>query len=303
MSSSLRNAVKRITHKERSQPTARQHLGFLEKKQDYKKRAVNFHRKEDRLRAMQRKATMRNPDEFYMGMHNAQINADTGQHQQTEAAMQKELSDQIGAEAVRVMKDQDLTYVRMQKQKDSKKAQRLKESLHLIGAANQINQSSKKQSSSSSSSRTSKHTIFVESKDEADAFDPAEHFDTAPELVDRAFNRLRKSKLRKLALEQLGYDDEGDVLEDHDDQQQKVTKLDLERQEKMARKAAKSAARARSNAYGELEARTKRAAIMELAEAHLTTDKLLQGKGRKRKIKAAEHGKPAQYQWRRKRKR
>lgn len=288
MSSSLRNAVKRVTHKERSQPTARQHLGFLEKKQDYKKRAVNYHRKEDRIQAMQRKATMRNPDEFYFGMHNAQVK--DGQHQQTEEAMQKELSDQIGAEAVRVMKDQDLTYVRMQKQKDSKKAQRLKESLHLIGAKQQ----------SSLSTRSAKHTIFVASKDQAEEFDPAEHFDTAPELVDRAFNRPRKSKLRKLALEQLGYGEDGEEL-DHGDQ--KVTNADLQWQEKMARKAARSASKARSNAYGELEARAKRAAVMELAEAHLTTDKLLQGKGRKRKTKAAEQGKPAQYKWRRKRKR
>lgn len=286
--SSLRNAVKRVTHKERSQPTARQHLGFLEKKQDYKKRAVNYHRKEDRIQAMQRKATMRNPDEFYFGMHNAQVNQD-GQHQQTEAAMRKELSDEIGAEAVRVMKDQDLTYVRMQKQKDSKKAQRLKESLHLIGAGKQSSKQSK-----------AKHTIFVASKDQAEQFDPAEHFDTAPELVDRAFNRPRKSKLRKLALEQLGYGEDGEAL-DHDDT--KVTQADVQFQEKLARKSARTAAKARSNAYGELEARSKRAAVMELAEAHLTTDKLVQGKGRKRKIKAAEQGKPAQYKWRRKRKR
>lgn len=288
--SSLRNAVKRVTHKERSQPTARQHLGFLEKKQDYKKRAINYHRKEDRIQAMQRKATMRNPDEFYFGMHNAQVNRETGKHSMTEEARRKELSDEIGAEAVRVMKDQDITYVRMQKQKDSKKAKRLKESLHLIGAG--VGKSSK-----------AKHTIFVATKDEADNFDPAEHFDTAPELVDRAFNRPRKSKLRKLALEQLGYgEDDGEAL-DSGNPEDKVTQEDLRYQEKRARKNARSAAKARSNAYGELEARNKRAAVMELAEAHLHVDKLVQGKGRKRKISAAENGKPAQYKWRRVRKR
>jgi U3 small nucleolar RNA-associated protein 11 len=281
--SSLRNAVKRITHKERSQPQARAHLGILEKKKDYKQRAVNYHRKEDRIKAMQRKASMRNPDEFYFGMHNAQIRG--GSHQKTQEAIQKELEDQIGAEAVRVMKDQDLNYVRLQKQRDMKKAEKLKESLHFLGT--------------NSGYKGAKHTIFVDSKEEADNFDPAKHFDTAPELVDRAFNRPRKSKLRAAALQQLGYGQDGE-LDPHDEH---LTEEDLKWQEKMARKAARAAAKDRSNAYGELEARAKRAAAMEVAEAHLQTEKLLAGKGRKRKIKAAENGKPAQYKWRRKRKR
>jgi len=290
--SSLRNAVKRITHKERSQPNARAHLGFLEKKVDYKKRALNYHAKEDRIQAMQRKATMRNPDEFYFGMHKSQIK--DGKHQQTEEARRQELADEIGVEAVRIMKDQDLNYVRMQKQKDAKKAQRLQENLHLIGA-------------SSSSKKKSKHTIYVATQDDAEQFDAAEHFDTAPEFVDRAFNRPRKSKLRKLALQQMGLNEDGEPLDDRDENVnsnvQKTTQQDLKWQEKQAKKQARGAAKERGKAYGALEARTKRAAVMELAEAHLTVDKLVQGKGRKRKIKAAENGKPAQYKWRSKRKR
>ena len=47
--SSLRNAVKRVTHKERSQPRARNHLGLLEKKKDYQRRAKDFHFKTDLL--------------------------------------------------------------------------------------------------------------------------------------------------------------------------------------------------------------------------------------------------------------
>jgi len=287
--SSLRNAVKRITHKERSQPRARAHLGFLEKKQDYKKRADNYHKKEDQIKAMQRKASMKNPDEFYFGMHNSQLK-DGYSHQKTQEATQRELADRIGPEAVRIMKDQDLTYVRLQKQKDIRKAQRLKESLHLIDGDRET-------------SKKAKHTIYVATKDEADNFDAAEHFDTAPELVDRSFNRPRKSKLRALALKQLGIvADDGDAAVEADPLE-KPTVEDLKWQAKMARKVAKKAARARSNAYGEMEARTKRAATMEVAEAHLETEKLVSGKGRKRKIQAAEDGKPAQYKWRRKRKR
>ena len=69
--SSLRNAVKRVAHKERSQPKSRQHLGLLEKKKDYKVRATDFHRKEDRIKAMRQKASMKNPDEFYLGGNNS----------------------------------------------------------------------------------------------------------------------------------------------------------------------------------------------------------------------------------------
>ncbi len=44
---------------------------MLEKKKDYKERADNFHRKEDALRRLRRKAEERNPDEFYFAMEKA----------------------------------------------------------------------------------------------------------------------------------------------------------------------------------------------------------------------------------------
>ena len=281
--SSLRNAVKRITHKERAQPQHRSNLGILQKKSDYKKRAIDYHRKEDRIRAAQAKASMRNPDEFYFGMKNSQVQ--DGKHRKTDEARQKEFEASVGHEIVRVMKDQDLSYVRMQKQRDIKKVERLQANLHFIegGAA--------------SVGKKRKHTIFVDSVEDAEGFDVAKHFDTLPELAGRAFNRPRIDALKKAALEASGLlgrkDDEVAVS--------KRTPQQLALAAKQAKKTARKAAKARAAAYAETEARMKRVAAMERAEAHLVTEKLIAQKGRKRKIKAAENGMPAVYKWRRQR--
>ena len=292
--SSLRNAVKRIAHKERSQPQGRKHLGILEKKKDYKKRADDYHRKEDRIKVMQQKASMRNPDEFYFGMNKTQMK--DGKHQ---VAVDNDRSN-LSHDVIRLMKDQDLSYVRMQKQKDSKKVDRLKSSLHLMGVGEDGDAIGRSGAGAGNgaNSKKRKHTIFLDNAEDAKNFNVAEHFDTLPEIANRAYNRPRISKLRQIALQKVSYRQNGDG---NDEQYQPTTTEELEYQAKLERKQARKIAKARLASYGELEARTKRVEAMELAEAHLVTEKLVQGKGRKRKIKAAEDGKPAQYKWRRKR--
>ena len=73
--SSLKNIVKTRTYRERDQPTARKHLGLLEKKKDYKLRAKDYHRKEDAIKALKEKALFKNPDEFYFNMSNTKMQA------------------------------------------------------------------------------------------------------------------------------------------------------------------------------------------------------------------------------------
>ena len=48
--SSLRNAVKRKTHKERAQPKGRKRLGLLEKHKDYVLRARDFQSRSSRAK-------------------------------------------------------------------------------------------------------------------------------------------------------------------------------------------------------------------------------------------------------------
>lgn len=274
--SSLRNAVKRIAHKERSQPTKRQHLGILQKKKDYKKRADDYHRKTDRINRMKQKAAMRNPDEFYFGMNTSSMKA--GKH--------KNESDytNLPPEMIKLMKDQDLSYIRMQRQKDAKKAERLQTSLHLLTSqAEEEDQKPKR-----------KHTVFVNDKESAENFDVTDHFDTIPELAGRTFNRLRRQDVERLAKDSTTtYDENGEDYQ--------MTSRELEKQAKIEKKIAKRLAKARASAYGEMEARINRAKAMQNAEDQLITEKNVASKGRKRKIKEAEDGRPAQYKWRRKR--
>ncbi|GLJ30394.1 hypothetical protein SUGI_0601420 [Cryptomeria japonica] len=122
--SSLRNAVKRRTHKERAQPAARSKLGLLEKHKDYVVRARDFHKKEEAIRILQEKAASRNPDEFYFKMINTKIV--DGVHRP------QSLAKKYSAEEMLLMKTQDIGYVLQKVQSEKKKVERLSSVLHRI---------------------------------------------------------------------------------------------------------------------------------------------------------------------------
>ncbi|KAL2634806.1 hypothetical protein R1flu_006285 [Riccia fluitans] len=120
--SSLRNAVKRKTHKERAQPSYRAKYGILEKHKDYVLRAKDFHKKEKEIKILQEKASFRNPDEFYFKMINSQtVN---GIHRQ------KNGGKIYTQEEIMLMKTQDLRYVLNKAQAEKKKVERLQSVLH-----------------------------------------------------------------------------------------------------------------------------------------------------------------------------
>ena len=60
--------MKSKEHRERSQPLARQSLGLLEMKKDYKIRAEEHHKKQKLIQKLKLQAALKNPDEFHTHM-------------------------------------------------------------------------------------------------------------------------------------------------------------------------------------------------------------------------------------------
>ena len=178
--SSLRNAVQRGNHKERSQPYERQKWGLLEKRKDYQLRSRDYNAKKAKKAALSAIAKERNPDEFYFGMTSSRTR-DGGIR-----VAERPDSEALPQDAVKLLKTQDAGYIRVQAEMERRKIEDLEGRLAFVAGG------AKK-----------KHTVFVEAELEAKRFDAAEFFDTHPDLVDRGFNR---PKLEQLAAGGFGED-------------------------------------------------------------------------------------------------
>ena len=172
---SLRNAVKRKTHKERAQPAKRAKFGLLEKAKDYRLRAKDYRRKKGRLRVLKQKAEFKNPDEFYFSMNNKKTK--DGVH--LGGNNSEELNAPISADVLNMMRTQDGSYVQTKINEEASKIEKLQSNLAFLSDNNNNN----------------KHTLFVNSREEIDNFSPTKYFDTVDELSSRAYNRPRKKTL------------------------------------------------------------------------------------------------------------
>ncbi|WVQ99626.1 hypothetical protein IAU59_006763 [Kwoniella sp. CBS 9459] len=113
----------RRNHKERAQPLHRARLGLLEKHKDYVHRARDYKSKQDRIRKLREKAAFRNKDEFYWGMVKGQTKDGVAIGDRGNVA--------LDTDVVKILKSQDLGYVRVQIAKDEKKITKLRAELEV----------------------------------------------------------------------------------------------------------------------------------------------------------------------------
>ncbi|KAF8078834.1 small-subunit processome [Lyophyllum atratum] len=121
MTSSLRNSIHRRNHKERSQLAHRSKLGILEKHADYVKRARDYHSKQDRLTRLKQKASEKNKDEFYFSMRNEGTKGGVHIKDRGNVALPTDI--------VKVLKTQDENYIRTMRTAGMKKIDKIKSQL------------------------------------------------------------------------------------------------------------------------------------------------------------------------------
>jgi U3 small nucleolar RNA-associated protein 11 len=195
MSSSLRNAVKRKTHKERAQPIGRKKFGLLEKHKDYQLRARDYHRKQKHLDGLRRKAELRNEDEFYFGMNSTQTR--NGVHVLHRGDSTDNKND---SQSQKLAQHFDKTYLQTKLQHEKHQMEKLKSSLHFIGVdLNQIDPEN-----------SPKTTIFVDDEEEAEEFkkddNNVDEFIVKPlksksQMTEKAYAELLRRQKRVSALE------------------------------------------------------------------------------------------------------
>ncbi|EGR31933.1 hypothetical protein IMG5_099610 [Ichthyophthirius multifiliis] len=136
-------------HRERGQLKEREHLGLLEKKQDYKKRAKHYHKINDILNNLKQKARLKNDDEFYFKMQRAKII--DGKH--VEQNQEDENEDFDKNEFKSLVKAKNMNLIKVQKHKDMKQIQKLQAQLHNLEGP-----------------KMNQQKYFVDSKEEFDNF-------------------------------------------------------------------------------------------------------------------------------------
>lgn len=163
----LQHSVAKKQHRERAQPKERRRWGLLEKKKDYQLRAKDFHKKEAHLKLLRKKASERNPDEYYHGM--------VRRRTENGVLVQEQKEEELTPEQYKLYKTQDIGYIRVLVNTEKKKIDKLEKELLLKS--------------------TGKHTVFVNDENTAREFSAAKYFNTDESLVNRRENRLRKDQL------------------------------------------------------------------------------------------------------------
>lgn len=169
MLKNLKKYIPKRKYRERSQLESRKNKGFLEKKQDYKVRADDYHRKESRVKKLKESARLKNPDEFYFQMTNSKVI----EGENYSLPLKEE---DLGKSQLKHQKLVNL--VNYRKSLHENATRKAKEDLAMMNIGIE---------------KEFVHTIFVGSEAEAREFNPKEYFET--ELIDNVSNRIKNSQL------------------------------------------------------------------------------------------------------------
>ncbi|KAH3678562.1 hypothetical protein WICMUC_001371 [Wickerhamomyces mucosus] len=160
--------IQKKQHRERSQPGERARFGLLEKKKDYQLRSKDYHKKQAVLKTLKNKIATRNPDEYYHAMVNKKTD-DRG------ILISERDAEVLSTGQVKLLKTQDLNYIKNLKNQENSKIDRLQNELLFKSQG--------------------KHTVFVNDVKEKKDFDVAKHFDTDIKLINKKENRLKLNQL------------------------------------------------------------------------------------------------------------
>ncbi|VVT54105.1 uncharacterized protein SAPINGB_P003909 [Magnusiomyces paraingens] len=250
---SLTLSVQKKQHRERSQPLERRKLGMLEKKKDYKLRSQDYHAKQAQLQLLRKKAEERNPDEYYHEMSHARREEDGSGVVVYDSKKGPAVStDALTADAVKLLKTQDSSYVQTYLSKEKKNIERLEKELTFRSSG--------------------KHTVFVDSVEEADKFSAAKYFDTDKALLNRRENRLRRRQLEREGGIVVGTNSEAGLAV----ATAEATTLDKKRQKELNKQ--------RLAKYKELEQRMERESDLTKVKQTMDLQRELLKKGARRKV-------------------
>lgn len=160
--------VQKKQHRERSQPVDRKKWGLLEKKKDYKLRALDYHEKQALLKILKQKLSLRNPDEYYHAMVNKKTDTNG-------ILISDRGNELLSNDEVQLLKTQDSNYINLIRTKELKDIDKLRKNLNFHSSG--------------------KHKVFVDSEQQKQDFDPLVYFQTSEDLVSKTENRLRLDQL------------------------------------------------------------------------------------------------------------
>lgn len=224
----MRNAVQRRNHKERAQPLERQKWGLLEKRKDYTKRARDHNEKKRKLGLLKAKAADRNEDEFYFGMMNSSS--------KNGVKVAKRGADNaagggksLNMDVVKLMKTQDVAYLRTVLQSTRRAVERLEQEVVAADKGVQVGvvAAGKNRKTVFPDLGDSEPEMMSEGDDDMDDFDDLEGFDGFDGLGDLP------------ALDDGLDGSEDDDMDDDAPETKAETNKPLTKEEKAARLAAK----------------------------------------------------------------